>query len=410
MFIRRVLFILFILFAGFPLCASINIPQKNQSSIELNVSNNKNTKDSYIHKIFFSKKKAKDEKLSDEELNQKRDEALAEIEARRAEKEAADRLEQEQLELKKEKELQEQEEQNALARAKAAEEERIAKEQAEKEAERLAKEREKERLEKEKQEKERLEAEKIENERKLAEIAANRYKKEYLSDYIVPELPELSEETDDLYEPILNPDETDASGCTLLMRAAKTGNGWQMKRLIDSGANPNLTDNDGWTALMYAVRYNEGSECIELLLNAKADVKIVNKYGSTALTMAACYNNNPDILTKLLKFYKSSDKEVLRAFVIMLSEQNISEDALLSKMKLFIEMSVPLNSHYDGKTPLMYAAQFGNSNKALKLLMENDASVTVRSTEGKTAFDYAETNKNLARDEYFWALNSKKVR
>ena len=353
---------------------------------------------------FSSRKKIKNPEvtLTDEELEQKRDEALAEIENRLAEQEREERLKQEQLELEKqEKEKQEQEERNALAKAQAEEAEKLAKEKAEKEAERLAL---------EKAEEEKLEAERLENERKLAEIAANRYKKEYLSDYIVPELPELSEETDNEYEPILNPNETDAAGCTLLMRAAKTGNGWQMKRLLDAGANPNLTDNDGWTALMYAVRYNEGSECIDLLLNTNTDVRIVNKYGSTALTMAACYNNNPDILAKLLKSYKSSDKEVLRAFVIMLSEQNISEAALLSKINLFIEMSVPLNSHYEGKTPLMYAAQFGNSNKALKLLMENEASVTIRSTEGKTAYDYAEANKNLARDESFWALNSKKVR
>ena len=354
---------------------------------------------------FSSRKKVKNAEvtLTDEELQQIRDDALAEIETRRLQQEENERLEKERQEKERlEAEEAQAKENERLAKEKAAREEELRKQ----EEARLAK----EKAEQERLEKERLEAEKIENERKLEEIAANRYKKEYLSDYIVPEQPQISDEEEVLYEPIPNPDETDAAGCTLLMRAAKTGNNWQMKRLLEAGAKTDLTDNDGWTALMYAVRYNEGTECVEMLLNAGASIKTQNNFGSSVLTMAACYNNNPEILSMILNEYKSSDKEVLKAFVIMLSEQNISEAALLSKIKKFIEASVPLNSHFEGKTPLMYAAQFGNSNQALKLLMDNDASVTIRSTEGKTAFDYAQENKNLAHDEYYWALNNKQVR
>ena len=158
---------------------------------------------------------------------------------------------------------------------------------------------------------------------------------------------------------------------------------------------------------MYAVRYSEAQDCTDSLLEAGADITKKNNYGSSALVLAACYNGNPQILTKLLKEYKSSDKEVLRSLIFLLSEQNISERQQLTKLQLFMEKAVPLNVLYEGKTPLMYAAQYGSSTKVISKLLDNQASVTLRSTEGKTAFDYAMKNKNLAHDETYWALNKR---
>ena len=119
------------------------------------------------------------------------------------------------------------------------------------------------------------------------------------------------------------------------------------------------------------------------------------------------YNNNPKILTRLLNSYSPSDKEVLRALVLLLSEQNMAEDSMLSKLDILLETALPLNILYEGKTPLMYAAAYGNSTKVIKKLLEYDASVTIRSTEGKTAFDYASKNNNLIHDEVYWSLNIK---
>ena len=191
------------------------------------------------------------------------------------------------------------------------------------------------------------------------------------------------------------------------MRAAKAGNEWELNLLLKSGAKVNLTDDDGWTALMYAVRYSEGTGCVEALLDAGADVTHKNRYGSSALVLASCYNGNPQILKLLLEKYGSSDKEVMRSLVFLLSEQNISEHQQLTKLQLFMEKAVPLNVLYEGKTPLMYAAQYGNSTKTIQKLLDNQASVTLRSTEGRTAFDYAINNKNLAHDEAYWALNKR---
>jgi len=233
-----------------------------------------------------------------------------------------------------------------------------------------------------------------------------RYKKEYLQDYIPVEKPTLV--TDAIQEPtmvITNPDLADSDGKTLLMNAAKSGNDWEIKQLLDSNADVNKIDNEGWTALMYAVRFQDNVNIVNMLLKAGADVKIKNNFGNTALVIASCYNNNPQILNQLLKYYDSSSKEVLKSFILLITSNNTAEYTQLSKIKVFLNRSTPINSFYNGKTPLMYAAEFSNSTKLIKLLLDNDAIVTLRSTEGKNAYDYAVDNEALVHDEVFWSLN-----
>ena len=204
-----------------------------------------------------------------------------------------------------------------------------------------------------------------------------------------------------------NPNEMDEFNTTLLMKAAKTGNDWQLKALVNANADVNLQENDGWTALMYAVRYQGNMDCVNLLLEAGADVKKTNNYGMSALIIAANYNNNPEIIKKLLSYYSPTDKDVLQSFVLVLTENTSEEFMQLFKVNLFLDMSVPLNSFYKGKTPLMYAAENGTSTKVIKLLLDNNSISSLRSSEGKTAFDYAKENPRLKHDDIYWSLNNK---
>ena len=233
------------------------------------------------------------------------------------------------------------------------------------------------------------------------------YQKEFLHDYMIFDEPEVEQINKDKSIILENPDETDSFGKTLLMKAAKAGNDWQISALLTSGANVNLKDKDGWTALMYAVRYQESLNCVDLLLQAQADVKIKNKYGSSALMIASCYNNNPQIIKKLLSYYQMNDKEVLKSLVLLLSESQTSEYTSIAKLNAFLDYSVPLNTFYEGKTPLMYACEFGNSTKIIKVLIDNNAITSIRSTEGKTAYDYASENQSLTHDSNYWLLNKK---
>ena len=236
--------------------------------------------------------------------------------------------------------------------------------------------------------------------------SVKRYKKEYLQDYIPIEKPTLT--TDYIQEPtmqITNPDLADSDGKTLLMNAAKSGNDWEIKQLIEARADVNKQDKEGWTALMYAVRFQDNVNIVNMLLKAGADVKIKNNFGNSALIIASCYNNNPDILNQLLNHYDASSTEVLKSFVLLITSNNTAEYTQLSKIQVYLNHSTPINSFYNGKTPLMYAAEFSNSTQLIKLLLDNDAIATLRSTEGKNAFDYAVDNEALVHDEIYWSLN-----
>ena len=299
------------------------------------------------------------------------------------------------------------------------EQEKIEQERLEKE--RLARiEEEKKKIEEQKRlEQEKIIAQKEEEDRKkdqmdlekALELVKNKkssgYQKEFLHDYMIFDEPEVEQTNKDKSIILENPDETDSFGKTLLMKAAKAGNDWQISALLASGANVNLKDKDGWTALMYAVRYQESLNCVDLLLQAQADVKIKNKYGSSALMIASCYNNNPQIIKKLLSYYQMNDKEVLKSLVLLLSESQTSEYTSIAKLNAFLDYSVPLNTFYEGKTPLMYACEFGNSTKIIKVLIDNNAITSIRSTEGKTAYDYASENQSLTHDSNYWLLNKK---
>ena len=400
-------------FSIFPLTASVSHNSNEYKIISSFDSYNSDSDDfeDYVILVFHSasKSKAADKKAlqRQKELMEKRAKAEAAIAERReaAEREEQEKLEKEKLELENQKKLAEE----ALEVEKATELE----EQKRIEAQRLEEEKlEKERLEKlaeeQKKEQEKLQKQmELELEKQKAESVKKR--KEYLSDYMVYDIETIDsfDADDSPYERISNPDEKDNSGKTLLMKAAQAGNVEKIRQLLYSNANVNLKDNDGWTALMYAVRYSESYECVEELLQAGADSTIRNNYGSSAIILSACYNKNSKILKKLFEKYKSSDKEVLRAMIFLLTEHNISEEQQLSMLQIFMDESVPLNVLYEGKTPLMYAASFGNSTKLIKMLLDNQASPTLRSTEGKTAFDYAMKNNNLAHDETYWALNKR---
>lgn len=242
------------------------------------------------------------------------------------------------------------------------------------------------------------------------ENPVDKYKKTYLYDYMLPEnLPaaeDSSAEPEKLAE-IKNPDKRDKNGRTALMKAVKSGNDWEIRSLLKSGADVNISDSDGWTALMYAVRYQNSLDTVNILLKNGADIQSVNKYGYSALQLAASYSSNPDVLKKILSLYPSGTNEIFRAFVLSLSSSPENLVAQFAKIEAFIDFGVPLNRFYEGKTPLMYAAEFSSSTKIIKLLLDNGAVPAIRSAEGKTAFEYAKLNTQLEHDETYWSLNSR---
>lgn len=204
---------------------------------------------------------------------------------------------------------------------------------------------------------------------------------------------------------IENPNEADKNGVTLLMKAARSGSDWDIDLLLQSGCDVNLRDKDGWTALMYAVRYQNSLEIVEKLIDNGAHVRVRNKYNATPLLLAANYSQNPDILARLLQGRNSLEDEVMRAFIFSITGSTLSPHVQQAKIKLFLDMGMPLNNLWKGETPLMYAAQYAKSNSVIEQLLSAGADPLIQDENGKTAFDYAKKNTNLKHDNVFWALN-----
>lgn len=293
--------------------------------------------------------------------------------------------------------------------------------QAEKEAE-LARQREAE-LERQKKEEQEAEAQKLAMEKQLQEqqvskepevdvpasktIDINKYNKVSLFDFAVQdEIPEPEPKDDgNDFEIIENPDKKDKNGRTALMLAAKNGNLEEIKLLIKSNANLNLSDKDGWTALMNAARYQNNSEIVRILLEAGANPNQKNMYGSTALQLGAVYSENPEIVRLLVEAAETNSDEIFKSFIMAITSNHAGENVRTAKIKVFIDAKVPVNRFYEGRTPLMYAAEYSSSTEVIKFLLDSGAIKKMHSTDGKTAFDYAESNKLLKHDKIFWSLN-----
>lgn len=298
-------------------------------------------------------------------------------------------------------------------RRQEAEEQRLREEEERQKAAELEKARkEQEQLEQKKNEE--LQKE-LENQRKQAEIPASKpidmekYDKVSLFDFVVQEeipAPEETEESETLQK-IEEPDKKDRNGRTALMLAAKNGENEKISLLVKSGAEINLADNDGWTALMNAARYQSNPETAKILLDAGADPLQKNKYGSNALQLAAAYSESPEILRLIAEASEGNSDELFRAFILAITSNSADEQVLVAKAQIFIGLKVPVNRFYEGRTPLMYAAEYSSHTEIIKFLLENGASKKLHSTDGKTAFDFAESNKLLKHDKIFWSLNQK---
>lgn len=201
-------------------------------------------------------------------------------------------------------------------------------------------------------------------------------------------------------------DKAGPDGITPLMKAIRDGNDWLTEALLYSGADVNAADAEGWTPLMYAVRYQNDEKLTGTLIDHGAVIRTRNKYNASPLILAAQYSENPVIISRLLTAYSAGENEVFKAFIYAITGNASSDRIRLAKVQLFVNKGTPLNRFWEGKTPLMYAAETGCSTALIDLFIKNGAIISIRTSDKKTAFDFARINTSMPHDRIYWSLNT----
>ncbi len=142
-----------------------------------------------------------------------------------------------------------------------------------------------------------------------------------------------------------------------LISAASFGNLPEIKRALENGANVNTkTKLDGDSPLALAA-FNGNLECLEYLIEAKAEIDHENDYGSTALIYATTQNH---------------------------------ADCL----KILIDAGADINiSNSFQSTALLLASVRGNL-ECLELLIAENADIEAQNKSGDTALTYATLNSH----------------
>ncbi len=193
------------------------------------------------------------------------------------------------------------------------------------------------------------------------------------------------------------PIEYGESSETPLMKAARSGTDDIARLLIARGANVNAKDGDSTTALEDAIG-REHVSMVALLLEAKADPNVVNKYMQSALSNAAAAGNleltemllkakaNPELpglaLTPMMFAAFAGNGDLVRLLVRYGADVNYAlkdsgQSALTSAIvagkpeivRLLIELKANVNQKMpDGDTPLK-AARNGDQDDVVAMLL-----------------------------------------
>jgi hypothetical protein len=102
-----------------------------------------------------------------------------------------------------------------------------------------------------------------------------------------------------------NPNHQDKKGETPLITAVKYGRVDTMQILLTSGANVNLVDNEGNTPLIHALSTSMNSahgkyaDMIRTLIDARANVRLANQFGHTAIFYATANGHSRPVIDLL---------------------------------------------------------------------------------------------------------------
>ena len=166
----------------------------------------------------------------------------------------------------------------------------------------------------------------------------------------------------------------------------------EIRKLIDAGADVNVINKDGSTPLLIAL-LNRQTEIVKLLLKAGADVNKASHYGLTPLHSASASGQIE--VVKLLLAAKADVNKAPHNGPTPLHLASVSGKIEVVKLLLAAKADVNKTAH-NGITPLYVASENGQT-EVVKLLLESGADVNVKIEKGgkeNTALNVAKTKSH----------------
>ena len=145
-----------------------------------------------------------------------------------------------------------------------------------------------------------------------------------------------------------------------------------VSRCLEAGANLEARDGDGYAPLHKAAEFGKSSAVVKTLLAAGANPRAQAEGNLTPLHVAAGFSHHPDVATVTALLNAGADIEARTAV--------------------------------NGDTPLHLAALNSGFPAVVKALLKAGANPRARSSDGHTAWDYAQWNGALKGTDAYWLL------
>lgn len=189
----------------------------------------------------------------------------------------------------------------------------------------------------------------------------------------------------------------DANGCFPFIKVIVQRSDFaKIKKCIDLTNDINSADKNGKTPLMYAAQSNVDVRTVKYLLDKGEKIDTKNSKEWSALMYAARYNPNPAVMEDLILRGANTEPNSVGLTVTMLAACNPNPGVLLTLLKYKDEINFATDK---GKTALMYACENNQSAAVIKMLIDNDADLSAKDSEGKTVRQYMSANTSLTASD-----------
>ena len=187
---------------------------------------------------------------------------------------------------------------------------------------------------------------------------------------------------------------------TYLLECSIQGNGVEISRLLSIGVSPNCRKKEnGKTPLHYAVQFGY-TNVIKLLLVARADPNISDRWGLTPLNWASESSEvelNEHIVKVLLDEGGDPNNADKRGTTPLHTAARVGGNRKIVQLLLGAGAD-PNRKDDDGKVPLHFAVQFGYTS-VIKLLLDARADPNISDRWGRTPLNWASDSSKVEFNE-----------